>query len=114
VRRRLLLEHRERGVEQRAYSEEEIASLLDRDGVSYVVAQDGFWTDLAVMARLETVLRSPHFVEVMQLPLVANVPTNDKRLRIYRNAGEVNPRPGPFDVDLPIIGRTLNGRAQRE
>ena len=105
---------RELGVEQRSYSEEEIASLLDRDGVSYVVAQDGFWTDLAVMARLETVLRSPHFVEVMQLPIVANVPTSDKRLRIYRNAGEVNPHPGPFDVELPIIGRTLNGKAQRE
>jgi hypothetical protein len=100
---------RDLGVEQKAYSEAEIAALLDRDGVRYVVAQDDFWTDIPVMARLSTVLRSPHFEEVLSIPVVANVPTRDKMLRIYRNLGEVNANPGRIELDLPTVGRTVSG-----
>jgi hypothetical protein len=101
---------RDLGVEQKPYSEAEIAALLDRNGASYVVAQDDFWTDLPTMARLDNVLRSSHFQEVLSIPVVANVPTRDKMLRIYRNLGEVNADPGTIELDLPIVERTVSGR----
>jgi hypothetical protein len=41
---------RQPGVAQRPLTTAEIADLLDRDGVRYVVAQDDFWSDLGVMA----------------------------------------------------------------
>lgn len=100
---------RDLGVQQKSYSEVEIAALLDRDGVSYIVAQDDFWTDIPAMARLGTVLRSSHFEDVQNIPVVATVPTRDRMLRIYRNLGEVNADPGKIELDLPIVGRTVSG-----
>jgi hypothetical protein len=97
------------GVEQQPLSEQEIGDLLDKDGVSYVVAQDDFWTDLPVMARLQSLLRSSHFAEATQIPIVANVPTEDANLRIYRNLGNVNSGPHTVDLHLPIIGETVKG-----
>ncbi len=97
------------GVQQQPLSEQEIGDLLDKSGVSYVVAQDDFWTDLPVMARLQSLLRSPHFAEMTQIPIVANVPTEDTNLRIYRNLGKVAPGPHTVDLHLPIIGETVKG-----
>ncbi len=97
------------GVQQQPLSEQDIGDLLDKDGVSYVVAQDDFWTDLPVMARLQTLLRSPHFAETTQIPVVANIPTEDTNLRIYRNLGNVTPGPHTVDLHLPIIGETVKG-----
>jgi hypothetical protein len=110
---KLLLEiavRRELGVAQQPLSEAEIAALIDRLGVTHVVAQPDFWTDLAVMARLQSVLRSPRFEEVARIPVVANIPTEDRELRIYRNRHDV-PRAGSeIRLDLPIIGRSVSGR----
>jgi len=101
---------RQFGVGQKSYSEAEIHKMLDEDGVSFVVAQDDFWTDLAPMARLNTILHSPHFTEVFSVPVAANVPTRDKMLRIYRNVGDINRHPGPINLDLPTIGRSISGK----
>jgi hypothetical protein len=100
---------RELGVKQKLMSEQDIGDLLDRDGVSYVVAQDDYWTDLPVMARFQAVLRSPHFQEVARIPVVANVPTEDHTLVIYRNQGNVAAGPHIVDLQLPIIGRQVEG-----
>ena len=113
---KLLLEiavRRELGVRERPLSEQELGDLLDRDGVSYVVAQDGFWTDLPVMARLQSVLRSAHFQEVARIPVVANLPTEDHTLLIYRNMGNVAQGPHIVDLQLPIIGKQVEGAVGR-
>jgi hypothetical protein len=101
---------RDLGVTQKDISEAQIAKMLDDDGISYVVAQDDFWTDLAVMKRFQDVLRSPHFKEVAAIPVIANIPTPDHMLRIYRNLGEVNPHPGMIEMQLQIIGRDVKGK----
>lgn len=101
---------RELGVKQNNFSEAEIASLLDRDGVTYVVAQDDFWTDLPVMKRLQDVLRSPHFQKVAEISVTSNITAPDHVLSIYRNLGKVNPHPGPLQLDLPIIGKKVKGK----
>jgi len=114
---KLLLEiavRRELGVQEHDLSEQQIADLLDRDGVSYVVAQDGFWTDLPVMQRFQDVLRSPHFRQVGAIEVTANVPVEDRTLLIYRNEGTIAAGPHRVDVHLPIIGRTLEGTVGRQ
>jgi len=97
------------GVREIALSEQEIGALLDRTGIGYVVAQDDFWTDLPVMARLQQVLRSPHFQQVARIPIVANVPTEDRTLLIYRNTVAVAQGSRNIDLNLPIIGRKVEG-----
>lgn len=101
---------RERGVDQRNYTAPQIAALLDQHGVQYVVAQSDFWTDLAVMARLQQVLRSDHFELLATIPVKANVGTEDKELRIYRNRHSVQAGDRVLRLNLPIIGRHLEGR----
>ncbi len=101
---------RELGVRQRPLDEAEIGTMLDQIGVYYAVAQSDFWTDLDVMARLQSVLRSDHFEEVARIPVVANVGTEDKELRIYRNRHQVNVNGTTLKLNLPIIGRSLEGR----
>jgi hypothetical protein len=101
---------RELGVTEKTLSEAEIGDMLDKYGVTYVVAQTDFWTDLDVMARLQSVLRSPHFAEAARLPVVANFPAEDKELRIYRNRHEVASGAVRLNLDLPMVGRSVDGQ----
>ncbi|WP_291299248.1 glycosyltransferase family 39 protein [Elioraea sp.] len=104
---------RELGVGQRDDTEEEILARIRDLGVSVVVAQRDFWTDLAAMARLQRVLDGPGFEEVARIPVRANVPVEDEELRLYRIVGEVRPRPVTITIDLPIIGRQIEGAVGR-
>jgi len=101
---------REIGVDQKSYSAQQIGEMLDRYGVHYVVAQSDFWTDLEIMARLQDVLRSDHFEQVGSIPVRANLPVDDKELRIYRNTHPIAPGHTELNLNLPIIGRNLEGR----
>lgn len=104
---------RARGTKSKDFSEEQIASLLGNSGVSYVVAQDDFWTDIPVMARLQNLLRSPHFRQVHSIAIAANVPTNDKVLSIYKNEGQINPHPQSINLDLPMINKQVHGELKK-
>ena len=99
---------RELGVKEKNLSTDEIGDMLNRYGISYAVAQSDFWTDLTEMARLQQVLRADGFEEVARIPIVANVPTEDKELRIYRN---LHPAAAgaALTINLPIIGRSIEG-----
>lgn len=99
------------GVAQRPLSEAQIAHMLDEDGVQYVIAQDDFWTDIPVMARFQNVLKSPHFIKLTAIPVIANVPSEDKAISIYKNLGQVNPHPKALTMPLAIIGATVTGKA---
>jgi hypothetical protein len=98
---------RELGVEEKSASVAEIAKMMDDYGVSYIVAQSDFWTDLQTMANLQTALRSGHFEEVARIAVAANVPVEDRELRIYRNKTPIAPERKKLRIDLPIIGRTI-------
>ncbi|MBV8169477.1 MAG: 4-amino-4-deoxy-L-arabinose transferase, partial [Alphaproteobacteria bacterium] len=77
-----------------------------------VVAQAGFWNDLGEMRRLEAVLASPRFEAVARVPITGNVPHDDRELVIYRNLGPVAPPGGAIQLDLPIIGRSIEGKIE--
>ena len=103
---------RELGVKEKDLDEAQIGAMLDKSGVSYVVAQSDFWTDLTEMARLQNVLRSDHFEEVKRIAILANVPTEDTELRIYKNRHPVDNN-AALSINLPIIGRSIEGQVGR-
>jgi hypothetical protein len=98
---------RELGVEEKSATPEEIAKMMDDYGVSYIVAQSDFWTDLKTMANLQTALRSDRFEEVARIATNANVPVEDRELRIYRNKTPIGAERKKLRIDLPIINRTI-------
>ena len=97
------------GVEQKNYTEAEIAALINKLGVRYVVAQPDFWTDLEQMKRLQNVLHGPQFAEVKRFPMTANYPAQENELVVFRNLGEVAKGPINVLIELPIIDSTVSG-----
>jgi hypothetical protein len=100
---------RQLGVRERHLSEAQIRALLQRLNVQYIVAQRDFWTDLPEMRRFQDVLDSASFREVARLPVRANVPVEDKQIRIYRSLLPPAPPGAHITIGLPIIGRSLSG-----
>lgn len=110
---KLLLEiavRREAHVNQKSFTAAQIGEMLDRYGVRYVVAQTDFWSDLEVMANLQHQLHSDQFEVVATIPVTANFPHEDKELRIYRNTHPLAATRPELKLDLPIIGRSVEGQ----
>lgn len=109
---KILLEvklQRKSGIIEKGYTEGEIAEMLNSYGVHYVVAQSDFWTDIEQMARLQRVLRSSRFEEVITIPTSGNYNNKDRELRIYRNLGQVTENPVEMNMCLKIIGQCISG-----
>lgn len=101
------------GVEQKNFNEAEIAALIDKMAVNYVVAQPDFWTDLEQMARLQNVLHGQQFEELKRFKMRANYPAQEKELVVYRNLGKVAQGPINITNELPIINRSVSGKIYR-
>lgn len=98
---------RELGVKEKELDEAEISARIDSLGIEYVVVQPGFWNDLAVMQRFERVIASDQFEEVARIKTPANYPAHEKELVVYRNKHPLKKGEGQLEIDLPIIGRTI-------
>ncbi|QIM51872.1 ArnT family glycosyltransferase [Hydrogenophaga crocea] len=98
---------RELGVEQKDLSVEQMADIIDASGVHYVVMQPGFWTDLEVMRRFESLMASPRFEVVARIPTPANHRAHETELVILRNKGNVGPKPDKLNIELKIINRRI-------
>lgn len=99
---------RELGVEEKDLTEAQIATMLNQQGVHYVVMQPGFWTDLGAMRRFERVLATAQFELVVTVPTPANHRAHESELRVYRNRGPVADRPIRSAIELRIIQKTIN------
>lgn len=99
---------RSTGVKQKHLTTSRIARELTRLKVSYVVAQDGFWTDLVEMRRLQRVLHSSQFKPVAHYRLPANFNAHDKRITVYRNLASLPERRPARSIDLPAINHTVS------
>ena len=102
------------GVEQKLMSQGEIASMLDKIGAAYVVAQPGFWVDLEAMKRLDDVLHSDHFQQVRSFPMRANYPAQESEIVVYKNLGKVAQGPIHLNIDIPMINRTISGTVGKD
>lgn len=100
---------RQLGVREHDLSEAQIRDLIRRLNVRYIVMQQDFWIDLPVMRRFQSVLESPSFVEEKRITVQANVPVEDKQIRIYRSRMPPVPARSSLRIGLPIIGRSIEG-----
>ncbi len=94
------------GLNPRDIPSEEIAAMLNRYGISYVVTVPRIWADAPVMARFDAVLQSAQFQEVTRIPVVG--PAEERELVVYRNLGSLSNPPANPSVSLPAIGVTLD------
>ena len=101
---------RELGVEEKNYTIEEIAELINELAIHYVVAQPDFWTDLEQMKLLQTLLESDKFEEIQRFKMEANYDAAEKELVIYRNLGNVAVGPVNIKNELSLIGMTISNR----
>lgn len=99
---------RELGVEEKNYTIEEIADLINKLAIHYVVAQPDFWTDLEQMNLLQTLLESDQFKEIQRFEMESNYPANEKELVIYKNLGKIAAGPVNIKNELLLIGRTVS------
>jgi hypothetical protein len=104
-----VVQRRELGLEEHGYTEAQIADMLDRYGVSYVVNEPSYWNDLETMQRLQRVLRSGRFEKVGVVPVASNMPHTDRELEIYRRAGPVRAARERIRLELPIIDAIVEG-----
>jgi hypothetical protein len=96
---------RERGIHEIDLDDDAIAGRMRDAGVSYVVAQDGFWSDLAVMRRFEAVLHGPGFAIVDRIPITGHIFPDETMLTIYRAVGPVAPRTRE-PLNLPSMAKS--------
>jgi 4-amino-4-deoxy-L-arabinose transferase-like glycosyltransferase len=104
-----VVQRRELGVQEKPYSEAEIAELIRSYGVTHVVNQANFWNDLQVLQRLQRVLASPQFRKIAVVPLHPNRAELDRELEIYETLGPVAKGGKRIEVELPIVGITVTG-----
>lgn len=94
------------GLNPRDVPAEEIASMMNRYGISYVVTVPRVWAEAPVMARLDAVLHSAQFREVARIPVTG--PVEERELVVYRNLGTLADPPANPSISLPAIGMTLS------
>ena len=99
---------RELGVEEKSYTIEEIADLINKLAIHYVVAQPDFWIDLEQMNLLQTLLESNRFKEVQRFKMESNYDADEKELIIYKNLGNVSEGPVNIKNELSLIGRSIS------
>jgi len=105
---------RELGVEQKNYTIEEIAELINELAIHYVVAQPDFWIDLEQMKLLQTLLESDQFEEIQRFKMEANYDADEKELVIYRNLGNVVAGPVNIKNELSLIGMTISSNSSND
>lgn len=102
-------QRRELGVQERDYNQAQIAEMLTRYGVSYVVNQPNFWDDLKNMQQLQRVLHTSQFRLLATIPITSNVGHGDHQLEIYENLSPLNAQRERITLDLPLAGVVVEG-----
>jgi hypothetical protein len=102
---------RRRGVTQSADDEARIAQTLRDLGASYLVVQPGFWSDLAVMGRFDTVVNGPDYGKAAHFGLSGDLSTQDgtQGIDILRPTYPVVPHAGRISIDMPLAGQRFEG-----
>ncbi|MES1955141.1 ArnT family glycosyltransferase [Salinisphaera hydrothermalis] len=102
---------RSTGVKEKNLTAAQIADQITRFRGAYVVAQDGFWTDLTEMKRLQEVLHSSQFKAVAHYRLDENFNAPDKTITVYRNEAKLPVYAAPLSISLPAVNRTVTQKS---
>jgi len=80
-----------------------IEAIFPRYRIGYAVYDPEFWNDLPSIQALNKVLSGPAFTALPSITVQANVPHNDRELRIVRYDGALPERAEPLSMDMPLI-----------
>ena len=100
---------RDWGITDRGLSREDVAKLIDRYGITYVVFQPDFWTDLPSMAALQELVYSDRFTKVAEFPIAANVPSREKEMLVFKNNQPTHPPHPTIELKMPMINGRISG-----
>jgi 4-amino-4-deoxy-L-arabinose transferase-like glycosyltransferase len=100
---------RVRGVGQANLDEKQIVDALREYGISLIVFQPDFWTDLREMARLSAVVHTPDFERVASFDITGTVRHGDNRIEIYKPTYPVEQTHRSLQLQMPIIGESIKG-----
>ncbi len=100
---------RQRGLREIGLTTDQIRQKIQAQGVAYVVAEDGFWDDLGVMQRFQSVLSGPDFQVAARIPVGGDADAGEHQVTIYRAVGPVAPRSGEL-LNLPSMAKALAPR----
>jgi 4-amino-4-deoxy-L-arabinose transferase-like glycosyltransferase len=99
-----------RGVGQANLDEQEITAALRDYGVSLIVFQPGFWTDLREMARLAAVVQGPQFKRVAHFDITGTAGHGDRKIEIFKPTYPIEQARRTLKLDMPIIGESFTGQ----
>ena len=100
---------REWGINDRNMTEADIAAMVDRYGIEYIVLQLDFWTDQPSVARLQAYMQSDRFEVVATFPIIATEPRREMQILALRNRTPTYPKSRSFELMIPAIGVTVQG-----
>lgn len=102
--------YREWGLKQVSVTEPQIANLLNRYGVQYIVDQPNFWQDLKNMQSLQNVLHTAQFEKVADFPITGNILHHDTHIEIYKNLSALQPHPEQLKLNLGSVDLSVEGK----
>ncbi len=100
------------GVGEKNFSEDEILEIINRNRISYVVAQDEFWIDVPQMKRVDNVLKSSHFQKVFEIIPTAFEPIHESKIIVYKNLSKLPAEAIREPIDIPKIGGQIEKHNQ--
>jgi 4-amino-4-deoxy-L-arabinose transferase-like glycosyltransferase len=95
--------------QQHMESEDELAALIDRFGVQFIVVESKSPLNLPIHDLLRTYLRSDErFRLAATIPVRTNrEPLQDQSLLVYENMRVAEPEGGILELPVPIVGKTI-------
>jgi hypothetical protein len=105
---------RRRGVKQLDLSEAEIGALLRGLGATFFVVQPGFWSDLQVMSRFDTVINGPDYDKARHFDLSGTLSSQDGRagIEVLRPTYPRTTQSRHLDIDMPLASQRFQADTQ--
>lgn len=99
---------RARGISDRGLDQTAMRGLFRRLGIRWVVAQSGFWGDLAYFRDFEALLDDRSMFEPsIRIPIRSDRWVHEHELVVYRYVGPVDDPPAPIAIEIGPIGRNV-------
>jgi 4-amino-4-deoxy-L-arabinose transferase-like glycosyltransferase len=76
---------RDWGIADRGWTRADIEKLVDRNHISIVVLQPGFWADLPSVALMQDYIYSDRFKQVAEFPITADDPSQRTTIKVFVN-----------------------------
>jgi 4-amino-4-deoxy-L-arabinose transferase-like glycosyltransferase len=96
------------GVGAKDFSSQQIADMLIRYGIYYVVSDGVSYRNIPVIERFFDILHSDMFEPVETIPIVSNVGQSVRQLKIFHNIAKLPDKPEQPSLHLKVINRTIN------